>query len=232
VLNSAGSGIRSQVICGIDWVTANTAALNIKIANMSLGGSGSNDNNCGSTNRDALHKAICKSASAGVTYVVAAGNSATNLATFVPAAYPETLGVTAMSDSDGAPGGSGGAPTCRPGELDDSYATFSSYAVATSEISHTVAGPGVCINSTWMGGGYNTISGTSMVTPHVTGTVALCIGSGGTAGPCSSMAPGQIIQRIRADAQSHATVGNGFVGDPLRPVPGKYYGFLVWAGGY
>ena len=74
VLDSSGSGTWSQVICGIDWVTANAASLNIKVANMSLGGGGSNDNNCGNTNNDALHKAICNSVAAGVTYVVAAGN--------------------------------------------------------------------------------------------------------------------------------------------------------------
>lgn len=232
VLNAAGSGTTSQVICGIDWVTANAAALNIKVASMSLGGSGSNDNNCGNTNGDAMHLAICNSVAAGVTYVVAAGNSAANFASFTPAAYPEVLTVTAMSDSDGQPGGTGGAPTCRTGETDDSFATFSNFAVASTEINHTVAGPGVCITSTWLNGGYNTISGTSMATPHVSGTVALCIGNGGAAGPCAGLTPAQIVQKIRADAQAHATVSNGFNGDPFHPVSGRYYGYLAWAGGY
>jgi len=31
----------------------------------------------------------------------------------------------------------------------------------------------VCINSTWMMGGYNTISGASMASPHVAGGAAL-----------------------------------------------------------
>ena len=80
VLNNQGSGSWSSVICGLDWVTANAATLKIKVANMSLSGSGSDDGNCGNTNSDALHKAICSSVAAGVTYVVAAGNENTDFA--------------------------------------------------------------------------------------------------------------------------------------------------------
>ena len=74
VLNSSGNGTASQVICGIDWVTANASSLGIKVVNMSLGGGGPPVQSC-STTTDAEHKAICRSTEAGVTYVVAAGNS-------------------------------------------------------------------------------------------------------------------------------------------------------------
>src|SRR3954451_949144 len=81
VLNSKASGTLSQILCGIDWVTANSAAWNIRVANMSILGSGKNDNNCGYTNKDVWHQAICRStAAASVTYVAAAGNSKTNFA--------------------------------------------------------------------------------------------------------------------------------------------------------
>jgi subtilisin len=226
VLNSSGSGTWSQVICGIDWVTANAAT--IKVASMSLGGSGSNDDNCGKTNGDALHVAICNSTQAGVTYVVAGGNDNANISKSVPAAYPEALTVSAESDSDGKAGGFGGAPSCRTGERDDYYASFSNYTTPGSAAAdHVVAAPGVCIRSTWRLGGYNTISGTSMATPHVSGVVALCIGNAGAPGPCDGLTPSQVIQQIRSDAAAHATLLNGFNGDPLHPVTGRYYGYLV-----
>jgi len=165
VLNNAGSGSWSSVICGIDFVTFTANSSNpIKVANMSLGGSGS----AGSCNDGGLRQAICNSVSAGVTYVVAAGNEADNAANHVPAAYPEVITVSALADFDGVSGG-GGSPTCRSDE-DDTFANFSNYGAGVDIIA-----PGVCILSTWKDGGYNTISGTSMAAPHVAGAAVLYI---------------------------------------------------------
>ena len=83
VLTDAGSGLNSDVICGIDYVTAN--ASQIEVANMSLGGAGTDDGNCGNTNQDAMHKAICRSVAAGITYAVAAGNDSEDAANSTPA---------------------------------------------------------------------------------------------------------------------------------------------------
>ncbi|MGH3336543.1 MAG: S8 family serine peptidase, partial [Nocardioides sp.] len=85
VLTDAGSGLNSDVICGIDYVTSH--ASEIEVANMSLGGAGTDDGNCGNTNQDAMHKAICRSVSAGITYAVAAGNDSEDAANSTPAAY-------------------------------------------------------------------------------------------------------------------------------------------------
>jgi len=174
VLNAAGSGFTSDVICGIDYVTANAGA--IEVANMSLGGGGSDDGNCGRTRGDAQHQAICESVAAGVTYVVAAGNDSADARRSTPAAYDEVITVSALADFNGQPGG-GAAATCRS-DQDDTFASFSNYGADVDLIA-----PGVCIRSTWMNGGYNTISGTSMASPHVAGGAALSAANNPAATP-------------------------------------------------
>jgi subtilisin len=164
VLNNQGSGTRSSIICGVDWVTSRAGT--IEVANMSLGGSGTEPARSGCVTGDSYHDAICKSVAAGITYVVAAGNSAVNASTAVPAAYDEVITVSALSDFDGLPGGTGAA-TCRA-DQDDTLADFSNFGADVD-----LSAPGVCIRSTWPGGGYDTISGTSMASPHVAGAAAL-----------------------------------------------------------
>ena len=161
VLNNNGSGSWSSVICGIDYVTANAGT--IEVANMSLGGSRDSNDSC---TDGGLREAICNSVAAGVTYVVAAGNSSTDAANEAPSGYDEVITVSALADFDGIAGGVGSA-TCRADE-DDTLANFSNYGSDVDLIA-----PGVCIESTWNDGGYNTISGTSMAAPHVAGAAAL-----------------------------------------------------------
>ena len=76
-------------------MTEHAEKLNIKVVNMSLGGEGTDDGACGTTDDDAFHALVCKVTAAGVSVVVAAGNDADNLAKLTPAAYDEVLTVMA-----------------------------------------------------------------------------------------------------------------------------------------
>jgi subtilisin len=160
VLTSEGAGTSSSVICGIDWVTAHAST--IEVANMSLGGQAPE----GSCTDGGQHEAICRSTAAGVTYVVAAGNSSADARSFAPANYDEVITVSAITDFDGKPGGIG-KPTCAHG-TDDTFTSYSNFGADVD-----LAAPGDCVLSTWLGGGYGTISGTSMASPHVAGAAAL-----------------------------------------------------------
>ena len=161
VLGNDGSGWMSWIVAGVDWVTARHDQ--IEVANMSLGCE------CSSS---ALDSAIANSVSSGVVHAVAAGNSDEDAKTHSPANHPDVITVSAMADFDGQPGGLG-SPTCRT-DQDDTLADFSNWGSVVE-----IAAPGVCILSTWMGGGYATISGTSMASPHAAGAAALLASGAG-----------------------------------------------------
>ncbi len=155
VLNSQGSGTISGIVAAIDWVATQGV---IEVINMSLGGSGTSS---------AMDDAIASAVSAGVTVVVAAGNSDADAANYTPANSPAAITVSALADFDGLDGGDG-SPTCRS-DQDDTLADFSNWGAVD------IAAPGVCILSTYPieQGEYGTISGTSMASPHVAGAAAL-----------------------------------------------------------
>jgi subtilisin family serine protease len=198
VLDDNGSGRLSWVIAGVNWVTENASA--VEVANMSLGCE------CISS---ALDTAITNSVAAGITYVVAAGNMSKDASTFSPANHPDVITVSAMVDTDGKCGGQG--PSTNYGS-DDTFASFSNFGQAVD-----IAAPGVSIYSTYKGGNYATMSGTSMASPHVAGAAALYK----VANPSAS--PGQIkdallgsavSQSFTCDAAASTTYG-GLVGpDP------------------
>jgi subtilisin family serine protease len=175
ILNSSGSGLLSWYVCGLDWILAqrdpsDTSRPLIEAVNMSVAKSGKDDVNCGFTNKDVLHQAICRLYRGGITVVAAAANEHASASNYVPAAYNESITVSALADTDGRPGGLGGRRCYSFGsyDVDDTFADFSNYG---SDID--IIAPGKCIWSTTLGPSYGYMTGTSMATPHVTGAVAL-----------------------------------------------------------
>jgi subtilisin family serine protease len=108
---------------------------------------------------EALDTAVRGAISSGVTFAIAAGNSSADAADFSPARVQEAITVAASDDADGQ------AYFSNFGSLVDLYA------------------PGVDITSSWNDGATNTISGTSMATPHVAGAAALYLSANPTATP-------------------------------------------------
>jgi subtilisin len=194
VLNSTGSGAISTIIAGIDYVTQH--ANEIDVANLSFG--------C-QCHSNALDTAIHNSITAGITYVVAAGNSASDAGAFSPANHPDVIAVSAIADSDGKCGGLG--PSTKYGN-DDTFASFSNYGPAVD-----MDAPGVNIYSTYKSDSYATLSGTSMASPHVAGAAALYKSSHIEA------SPSEVKQVLISMGSTTSTVcdGNGhgyFSGDP------------------
>lgn len=106
-------------------------------------------------NNQTLREAVENAARAGVIMVAAAGNNGPSPNTVLyPAKYPEVISVGAVSK-------------------DRKIADFSARGAEVD-----VVAPGKDIYSTWPGGGYRTLSGTSMAAPHVTGVVAQLLSAG------------------------------------------------------
>jgi aqualysin 1 len=92
VLDANGSGTDTDVIRGIEWVTAKkeTSPESLWVANMSLGGDPA----------PALDQAVCDSIAAGVVHAVAAGNESSDSRTSSPARVVQALTAGAMDRGD------------------------------------------------------------------------------------------------------------------------------------
>ncbi|WP_157631266.1 S8 family serine peptidase [Catelliglobosispora koreensis] len=176
VLNCQGSGSFAGIVAGVDWVTAN--AVKPAVANMSLGGTGTNA---------ALETAVTNSINSGVVYALAAGNSNADACNFTPARTPAAITVGAT-------------------ESNDARASYSNFGTCLD-----IFAPGSGITSAWFSSdtATNTISGTSMASPHVAGVAALIL----------SANPGWTAQQVRDRMVADSTpnkVTNPGTGSPNR----------------
>lgn len=167
VLGDDGTGSNSTVIAGLNWAADHAATegdIKNSVANMSLGGSQS----------DALNSAVAAIIRLGMVVCVAAGNESTNASNSSPASEPTAITVGSTTD-------------------EDKMSYFSNYGTLVD-----IFAPGSNITSAWIdqtGQGRNnltnTISGTSMATPHVVGLCAYLITLEGL------KSPREVVQRLK-----------------------------------
>jgi len=145
VLRSNGYGTTSDVVAGVEWVVNQSRVAGRR------GKSSVANMSLGGGKSMALDRAIESAVASGVHFAVAAGNDAADACLYSPAGVETAISVGAMN-------------------VKNSMAYFSNFGACVD-----IFAPGVDILSTWIGSpdAVNTISGTSMASPHVAGVMAL-----------------------------------------------------------
>jgi cerevisin len=152
VLKSNGSGTMSDVVKGVEWAAiSHQKKVEIAKKDKKKGFKGSAANmSLGGGKSVTLDLAVNAAVDAGIHFAVAAGNDNADSCNYSPAAAEKAVTVGASTFSD-------------------ERAYFSNYGKCND-----IFAPGLNILSTWIGSEYavNTISGTSMASPHIAGLLA------------------------------------------------------------
>ncbi|GIJ85841.1 serine protease [Aspergillus pseudoviridinutans] len=204
VLRSSGSGTMSDVVAGVEWAVKShlKKAKDAKDGKIKgFKGSVANMSLGGGKSRT-LEAAVNAGVEAGLHFAVAAGNDNADACNYSPAAAENPITV--------------GAST-----LQDERAYFSNYGKCTD-----IFAPGLNILSTWIGSKHavNTISGTSMASPHIAGLLAYFVSlqpSKDSAFAVDELTP----KKLKKDIIAIATQG------ALTDIPSDTPNLLAWNGG-
>ncbi len=152
VLPCGGGGQISDLILGVDWITANR--VNPAVANISITAPGGSP---------ALESAVSSSVASGVTYTIAAGNSALNACDFTPARTPNAITVGATWQID-------------------ARAQFSNYGPCIDLFApgYEIVSAGIASDSAT-----RMLNGTSMAAPLVAGVAAIYRAANPSANPAA-----------------------------------------------
>ncbi|KAL4866064.1 hypothetical protein BDV12DRAFT_173415 [Aspergillus spectabilis] len=199
VLRSSGSGTMSDVVQGVEW------AVESHLKKAKKGGKGFKGSvanmSLGGGKSKTLEDAVNAGVENGLHFAVAAGNDNADACSYSPAAAEKAVTV--------------GAST-----LADERAYFSNYGKCTD-----IFAPGLNILSTWIGSKHavNTISGTSMASPHIAGLLAYFVSL--QPSKDSAFAVELTPEKLKKDIISIATVGI------LTDIPSDTPNLLAWNGG-
>ena len=204
VLRSNGSGSVSDVVKGVEYAAeSHSSKVEAAKKGKKKGFKGSAANmSLGGGKSTILDRAVNAAVDAGIHFAVAAGNDNADSCNYSPAAAEKAVTV--------------GAST-----LADERAYFSNFGTCND-----IFAPGLNIRSTWIGSKYavNTISGTSMASPHIAGLLAYMLSlqpSNDSAYAVADMKP----KKLKANLISIATEG------VLTDVPSNTANILAWNGG-
>jgi len=204
VLRSNGSGTMSDVLKGVEWAAEATEAeeaVEKKKGKKSTYKGSTANMSLGGGSSKTLDLAVNAAVDAGLHFAVAAGNDNQDACNYSPAASDKAVTVGASS-------------------LADARAYFSNHGKCVD-----IFAPGLNILSTWIGSKYatNTISGTSMASPHICGLLSyfLSLAPSSDSDYTVPITPAKLKKRMVKIATP----------DVLEDIPSGTVNLLAWNGG-